>query len=122
VSGPRPPGPDDPVDPDDRQDRRADTVSRVRTDVHEAPAGPVTDDELAALALAADPDAPLDADAEPLDGAWGRNGDLPLWYMPAPAGTARGGGPAIVAGIVILALLVVVASGFCITYGILEIA
>jgi len=119
VSGLRPSGPDD---PDDRRGQRADTVSVVCSDVHVPTAAPVTDDELAALALAADPDAPLDADAEPLDGAWGRSGDLPLWYMPAPAGTARGGGPAVVAGIVILALLVVVASGFCITYGILEIA
>jgi hypothetical protein len=83
---------------------------------------PVTDDELADLALAADPDAPLDADAEPLAGAWGRSGDLPLWYMPAPSGTVRGRGRGVVVGIVVLALLVVVASGFCITYGILEIA
>jgi hypothetical protein len=82
----------------------------------------VTDDELAELALAADPDAPLDADAEPLAGAWGRSGDLPLWYMPAPSGTVRGRGRGVVVSIVVLALLVVVASGFCITYGILEIA
>lgn len=82
----------------------------------------ISDDELTALALAADPDAPLDDDAVPLDGAWGAAGPLPLWYMPATAVHARGGKRAVIVGLIIFSLLVVVASGFCVTYGVLEIA
>ena len=83
---------------------------------------PISDDDLAELALAADPDAPLEPDAVELEGAWGRSGPLPLWYMPAPV--ARTGGPrrTAVVALIIAALLVVVASGFCVTYGIIEIA
>ena len=48
---------------------------------------PLTDDELTALALAADPDTPVDDDAVSL---WpltesGTDGLLPEWYMPSPA-------------------------------------
>jgi hypothetical protein len=57
-----------------------------------------------------------------LEGAWGRSGPLPLWYMPAATVRTRGGRHAVVVGLIVVALLVVVASGFCVTYGILEIA
>ncbi len=82
----------------------------------------LTDEELTRQALAADPDAPPDDDAEP----WPRaavGGLLPLWYMPSPASATTGGRRRVaVACLVIAALLVVVASGFCITYGALTLA
>ena len=81
-----------------------------------------SDEELTELALAADPDAPLDADALPLEGAWGAEGPLPLWYMPATTVRARGGARAVIVAVIIVSLLVIVASGFCVTYGVLEIA
>ena len=47
----------------------------------------VSDEELTALALAADPDAPIEADAVPLAQYLGDHaGLLPDWYMPVPDG------------------------------------
>ena len=85
---------------------------------------PFTDDELEALALAADPDAPLDPDAAPLrlDAS---EGPLPDWYMPAlPAATARVGGRGRrwVIGTLVVSFLVVNGAGLCVTYGFPEIA
>jgi hypothetical protein len=81
----------------------------------------LTDDELSALALAADPDAVLDDDAIPLAVALGTDtrAALPAWYMPAPmGGTAplRGWRRAVVA-LVIAALLTITGYGLCNTYG-----
>lgn len=81
-----------------------------------------SDEELTELALAADPDATLDDDAVPLEGAWGAPGPLPLWYMPATTVRSRGGTRAVIVAVIIVSLLVIVASGFCITYGVLEVA
>jgi hypothetical protein len=88
--------------------------------------GGMTDDELAELAMAADPDAPLDPDAIPL-----RLGDpgaalLPEWYMPSTLradafGRTRRGRSLVVGGIV-AALLLVNGVGLCVTYGFPEIA
>jgi hypothetical protein len=81
----------------------------------------ISDDELTALALAADPDAPIAADAEP----WPRGGDaaglLPSWYMPAAVRRARRAHRAVVA-LVVGALLVVSGAGLCVTSGFPEIA
>ena len=45
-----------------------------------------TDDELTALALAADPDAPIPDDAVPLSSTDDQAAALlPEWYMPAPS-------------------------------------
>lgn len=82
----------------------------------------IGDDELAALAVAADPDQPLDPDAVPFVADPDRQGLLPAWYMPAPA--VRNGGRTrrlVIAGIV-LALLIVNGAGLCVTYGFPEIA
>jgi hypothetical protein len=51
----------------------------------------VNDDELAALALSADPDAPLPPDAVSLWDLDARDDSslLPDWYMPAPMGGRR---------------------------------
>jgi hypothetical protein len=81
----------------------------------------LTDDELCALALAADPDAAVDDDALPLAEVLGgaTAPRLPTWYMPAPMGGAaplRGWRRAVVA-LVIAALLTITAYGLCNTYG-----
>lgn len=93
------------------------------TTVHEVE---ISDEELTALALAADPDAELPADAMPFGGLAasddGNHSLLPAWYMPAPL--RRGGGPArrvVIAGIV-GALLLVSGAGLCVTYGVPQIA
>jgi hypothetical protein len=82
-----------------------------------------TDDELAALALAADPDEPLAPDAIPWDASSPAMGPpLPSWYMPAPM--ARVGQPRrkrVVFGLIV-AFLVTDALGFCLTYGQLVVA
>jgi hypothetical protein len=79
---------------------------------------PITDEELTALALAADPDQPLDATAVPLAVYLAQvPGVLPGWYMP-PAMAACGNRwrtPVIVA--IVLAFLMIEAWGLCSTYG-----
>ncbi len=81
------------------------------------------DDELTALALAADPDAPLPDDAVPLSLHLARFGPtLPLWYM--PPSVSRGGRrwktPFVLA--IVSAFLLIDALGLCNTYGILSLA
>lgn len=77
----------------------------------------ISDAELTALALAADPDAPIDDDAVPF-------GDrdpatfplLPDWYMPAPSlGRSRWRAYVLlgIAGALVLGTI----GGFCVTYG-----
>lgn len=80
---------------------------------------PVTDEELAGLALAADPDQPLPDDAVPFEA--GQDGDplLPSWYMPAPSGGAGGqaGWRRPVVIVLIASFLLINAAGLCSTYG-----
>jgi hypothetical protein len=80
---------------------------------------PFTDEELAAMALAADPDQPVPADAVPLTLDAGCPGPyLPAWYMPpAMARVSSRWRSALVIGIV-LALVLIDAFGLCSTYGI----
>lgn len=87
---------------------------------HELGGGSVTDDELCALALAADPDVLIADDAVPFAEVVGTDADgpLPAWYMPAAAGGRLLSGwrrvpPLMVVG----SLMVINASGLCITYG-----
>jgi hypothetical protein len=81
----------------------------------------VTDDELAALALAADPDVALDRDAVclwDLPGA-GAKSLLPEWYMPSPmggGGMLRGWRRWVVSPIIV-SFLMITAYGLCNTYG-----
>jgi hypothetical protein len=79
---------------------------------------PLSDTELTALALASDPDRPIDADAIPLDVYLGRTvGPLPSWYMPPARSRAkRRWSRAMVLGVVGL-LLLIEALGLCTTYG-----
>jgi len=82
----------------------------------------ITDEELTALALAADPDAPLDDDAVPLSSTHMEYPELlPSWYMPAPGGFTRSRGRAAVVVLIIVALVAVNAVGLCVTSGHLEI-
>ena len=81
-----------------------------------------TDDELAELALAADPDAPIAEDAVPFGAPSSDAALLPEWYMPVP-GPVRRTRPRVVAVSVIIASLVVVnGAGLCVTYGFPKIA
>jgi hypothetical protein len=84
---------------------------------------PITDEELTALALAADPNAPLADDAVPLSAYLAQipgllpAGLLPGWYMP-PATASSGSRwrtPIIVA--IVVAFLMIEAWGLCSTYG-----
>ena len=75
------------------------------------------DDELAAEALAADPDTPIADDAIPFDAGDERAaGALPQWYMPAPM-VRRGRGRALVLVTLAASLTVGNVVGFCVTSG-----
>ena len=83
----------------------------------------VSDDELAALAMAADPDETIDPDAVPFSlNTDAAGGLLPDWYMPAAASPVRGPVRRVLIGGIVLAALVVNAAGLCVTYGFPEIA
>lgn len=84
---------------------------------------PLSDDELTALALAADPTAPLDPDAVAWNGAMlHQPGLLPDWYMPTPASSRPGRWPrAVVVGLV-AGFLLINAFGLCITSGFISVA
>ncbi len=85
--------------------------------------GGITDEELTALALSADPGQPIDPAARP-DPAIRDHGPLPLTYMPpsmSGAGT-RTTVTTIVALLLVTAFVVITALGFCMTYGALSFA
>ena len=79
----------------------------------------ISDEELTALALAADPDQPLDPDAVPIDRYLGQEpGLLPSWYMAAVS--ARAGANrwrTVIVLAVVTAFVVIEALGLCSTYG-----
>jgi hypothetical protein len=79
----------------------------------------ISDEELAAEALAADPDLALDDDALPLDAA--RFTLLPPWYMPAAGRSRHARVAAIVVLLIVGSLLLAEAFGVCLTYGRVEI-
>jgi hypothetical protein len=84
---------------------------------------PLSDAELTALALAADPEAPLSQDAIPIGMHFAQfAGSLPQWYM--PTAMARNGSkwrlPVI--GTIVAAFLIIESLGLCNTYGLLNFA
>jgi hypothetical protein len=79
--------------------------------------GTISEAELTAQALAADPDLPLALDARPFSPDGAPAGLLPEWYMPAPTSRRRSRGRTVVVAVVVGAALVINALGFCITYG-----
>jgi hypothetical protein len=82
-----------------------------------------SDEELTALALAADASAPLDRDAVAWDGAiLHQPGLLPDWYMPTPAGSRVGRWPrSVVIGLTV-GFLMINAAGLCVTSGFISLA
>lgn len=88
--------------------------------VYELDDSPISDEELTALALAADPDAVAGNDAIPLrDPALGDiPGLLPAWYMPsATASRPLRGWRRRVVWLVVVSFLLINAYGLCSTYG-----
>jgi hypothetical protein len=83
--------------------------------------GAISDEELTALALAADRDAPLAPDALPWRASVSQLALLPDWYMPRPSATGRGRGTRIVIFTVVAGFLVIGAFGMCITSGFLSL-
>ena len=83
----------------------------------------LSDEELTALALDADPRVALDPDAQAWNGAWGAQWNtLPDWYMPSASAIGRGRGTKVVVISIIVGLLVIDAFGLCITSGFLSLA
>ena len=83
----------------------------------------LTEAELTALALAADPNAPLSDDAIPLSMHLAQfAGALPQWYM--PSAMARNGSKwrVPVIGTIVAAFVLIEGLGLCNTYGILTFA
>lgn len=81
------------------------------------------DDELTALALAADADVEPDPDAVPFDARLQGDGLLPSWYAPGgvlPVSRRRSHRRVVVA--IVVALVLVNGAGLCVTYGLPEIA
>jgi hypothetical protein len=93
----------------------------MTTSLDEQDLEPLSDDELAALALAADPEVAVDPDAISLWDLAGSDGSssLPQWYMPAPAGGARQvrDWRRWVIPVMIAAFVIINAYGLCSTYG-----
>ena len=85
------------------------------------PDEPLTDAELTALALAADPNAPVAEGAVPIGIHLAQIGSsLPLWYMPpaASSGGRRWKTPFVIA--IVSAFLLIDLMGLCNTYGVLN--
>jgi len=95
------------------------SLSSPASSVSEMP----TDEELTALALAANPATPVDPGAEPYHFGFGfTSNSLPQWYMPTPMASGRGRGTKIVIVSVVVGMMVIAAFGLCITSGFLQFA
>lgn len=85
---------------------------------------PITDEELTALALAADPDTEVEPHAVPIDlrgsDGSGPGHPLPEWYMPVPMGSPRPlrGWRRAVGLLVVGSFVLITAYGLCSTYGV----
>jgi hypothetical protein len=78
----------------------------------------LTEDELTAQALAADPDEPLAPHAQPFRGDDPPDtSPLPSWYMPPVLAGRSTPGRRVVALTIVGAAFLINALGFCITYG-----
>jgi len=83
----------------------------------------ISDDELTALALAADPGVPLESDAVAWNGLMlHRSGLLPDWYMPTPAAIRTGRLPRVLVITLIIGFVAINAFGLCITSGFISVA
>jgi hypothetical protein len=86
-----------------------------------APELGISEEKLTELALAADLDTPLPADAVPIDVYLPQLGPLPLWYMPPVARSASGRWRRPIVFAVVGAFLLIDALGLCNTYGVLSL-
>lgn len=91
-----------------------------RTDVGDD--GPsLGEDELTAMALAADPSDPVDEDAVPLAVYLGTlaqgSGLLPQWYMPTPMARSRKGWRLPVVLVIVASFVIIEALGLCSVFG-----
>lgn len=80
----------------------------------------ITDEELARLALAADPDTAVGADAVSLweQPDWDQGQLLPTWYMPAPMrGLLSSRRQRWIIALIVASFLLINAFGLCSTYG-----
>jgi hypothetical protein len=83
----------------------------------------LSDEELTALAMAADPNAPLDPDAVPWRGGSAVHQSLlPDWYMPSPMAVRHGRATQFTIIFIIVGFLLIDAFGLCITSGFLSLA
>jgi hypothetical protein len=91
----------------------------VETDISDLD---ISDEELTALALAADPDLPITDDAVPMRSMPAHGQPLlPDWYMPVAASRARHDWRAVVAIAIAVGLVLINAFAICVTYGFPEI-
>jgi hypothetical protein len=82
----------------------------------------ISDEELAELAMAADPDLRVQDDAVPLRSLGADDSSLlPEWYMPVVQRRARSDWRAAVAVAIAVGLVLINAFAICVTYGIPEI-
>jgi hypothetical protein len=92
----------------------------VRVATVPAPLG-ITEDRLAELAMAADPNQPMDADAVPLSvylgGLEQSEGLLPQWYMPTPMARSGSRWRLPVVLVIVAAFVIIEAAGLCSTFG-----
>ena len=84
--------------------------------------GALSDEELTALALSADPHPRLDADAVACEPHRDGPGILPGWYMPPATGSRRGTATRLVVGVIIVSFVLINALGLCVTYGWVTVA
>ena len=82
-----------------------------------APASEITDDELTALALSADPSEPLDPDAVPIQAYLASEAPLPEWYMAPVMARHSARWQRLVILAIIGAFVLIEAVGLCSTYG-----
>ena len=100
-------------------------MAELRIDEVDEADRPITDEELTELALAADSDAGVAADAVPIgellgSGAWGGEGELlPGWYMPPPMGASGllQGWRRRMVMLIVASFVLINAVGLCSTYG-----
>lgn len=107
---------------DDTERRRSDESASAWDAELDAGEPPISDEELTALALASETDAPLSADAKPLALHGTSEIDLlPSWYMPPVVASVHYRYWRPIAIAIVFALVMIEAAGLCCTYGSLVI-